>query len=85
LAAKRAYYRNFRQLAPLPLRVMLSGMDTHKTALERAFEIARSGGCISVADLIRRLKDEGYERHQIEGPHLKKQLTRLINEAKSAP
>jgi hypothetical protein len=59
---------------------MLSGMDTHKTALERAFEIARSGGCISVADLIRRLKDEGYERHQIEGPHLKKQLTRLINE-----
>ena len=31
-------------------------MDTHKTALERAFDIARSGGCISVADLIKRLK-----------------------------
>jgi hypothetical protein len=53
-------------------------MDTHKTALERAFDIARSGGCISVADLIKRLKYEGYESHQIEGAHLRKQLVRLI-------
>ena len=59
-------------------------MDTHKTALERAFDIARSGRCISVADLIRRLQDEGYEIPQIEGPHLKKQLARMIEEAKSA-
>jgi hypothetical protein len=63
---------------------MLSGMDTHnKTSLERAFDIARSGECIGVVDLIRRLKDEGYESRQIEGPHLKKQLARLIKEAKS--
>jgi hypothetical protein len=69
-------------------------MDTHKTALERAFDIARSGGCISVADLIKRLKYEGYKSHQIEGAHLRKQLARLItgqravitgSKAKSAP
>jgi hypothetical protein len=63
---------------------MLCGMDTHKTTLERAFDIAGSGNCIGVDDLIRRLKDEGYEIHQIEGRHLRKQLARLIGEAKSA-
>jgi hypothetical protein len=62
---------------------MFCGMDTHKTALERAFDIASSGGSNSVADLIKRLKHEGYESHQIEGAHLRKQLARLINEAKS--
>jgi hypothetical protein len=60
---------------------MLCGMDT-QTTLERAFDIAGSGGCISVTELIRRLKDEGYEIHQLEGPHLRRQLTRLMNEKK---
>jgi hypothetical protein len=59
-------------------------MNTDKTALERAFDIARSGRCMGVDDLIRRLKHEGYESRQIEGPHLRKQLVRLIEEAKSA-
>ena len=59
-------------------------MNTHKTALERAFDITRSGRCMGVDDLIRRLKHEGYESRQIEGPHLRKQLVRLIEEAKSA-
>ena len=63
---------------------MLCGMDTHKTTLERAFDIARSGGCVGVADLVKRLKLEGYNSRQIEGPHLKKQLAHLISEAKSA-
>jgi hypothetical protein len=39
---------------------------------------------MGVDDLIRRLKHEGYESRQIEGPHLRKQLVRLIEEAKSA-
>jgi hypothetical protein len=60
-------------------------MNTHKTALERAFDIARSGRCMGVDDLIRRLKHEGYESRQIEGPHLRKQqLVRLIEVAKRA-
>jgi hypothetical protein len=33
--------------------------NTNKTALERAFDLARSGGCISVAALIKRLDREG--------------------------
>jgi hypothetical protein len=63
---------------------MLSGMDTQKTSLERAFDLARSGKCIGLADLIRHLRSEGYVARQIEGPHLKKQLAGLIKEAKSA-
>jgi hypothetical protein len=63
---------------------MLSSMDMHKTALERAFDIARSGGCLGIPDLIKRLDQEGYQSHQIDGPHLKKQLASLIEEAKSA-
>jgi hypothetical protein len=59
-------------------------MDTQKTSLERAFDLARSGQCIRVADIIKRLRDEGYMALQIEGPHLKKQLAGLIKEAKRA-
>jgi hypothetical protein len=63
---------------------MLTGMDMHKTALERAFDIARSGRCIGIPDLIKCLDHEGYQTHQIEGTYLKKQLLCLIEEAKSA-
>ena len=61
---------------------MLYFMNTNKTALERAFDLARSGGCVSVGALIKRLDREGYWGGQIEGPQLKKQLTQLIEEAK---
>jgi hypothetical protein len=63
---------------------MRNAMDTNKTTLERAFDLARSGECIGVSDLIRRLNHEGYGGYQIEGPQLKKQLIRLIEEAKNA-
>jgi hypothetical protein len=58
-------------------------MVMQKTVLERAFDIARSGRCINVGDLIKRLHQEGYDTSQIEGNQLKKQLLRLITEAKS--
>jgi hypothetical protein len=59
-------------------------MDTRKTALERAFELARSGECINLPALIKRLDNEGYSGNQIEGPQLKKQLAGLIERATNA-
>lgn len=42
-------------------------MDPNVTALERAFALARSGKCVSVGDLKKRLHAEGYSSTQIEG------------------
>lgn len=58
-------------------------MDSKKTPLQRAFEMARSGACVGLADLIRDLNREGYDCRQIEGPSLKKQLSTLIKERKA--
>lgn len=54
-------------------------MEVRKTALERAFELARSGKCFSVDDIIKRLKTEGHNVDQVEGPALKKQLLHIID------
>ena len=56
-------------------------MDNRKTALERAFELARSGRCLSVSDIAHKLHAEKYDLSQLEGPVLKKQLAELIEEA----
>lgn len=53
-------------------------MDDRKTALERAFELARSGRCLSVRDIAHKLHAEKYGISQLEGPILKKQLLALI-------
>lgn len=52
-------------------------MDPNVTALERAFELARSGACASVPDIRAKLAEEGYARNQIDGPRLIKQLREL--------
>ena len=57
---------------------MHQSMDINKTALERAFDLARSGTCLNLEDIIRKRKSEGYANGQIEGPSLKKQLLVLI-------
>jgi hypothetical protein len=59
-------------------------MFANKTAVERAFDLARSGECRCISDLTQRLDREGYYSNQIYGPLLKKQLTSLIDEAKNA-
>ena len=56
-------------------------MDVRTTALERAFQLAKSGACISVAALKKQLKAEGYSTNQITGPTLNKQLVALIPSA----
>lgn len=56
-------------------------MEFRATALERAFELARSGKCLSVRDITFKLHAEKYNISHLEGPALKKQLQGLIEEA----
>ena len=53
-------------------------MDPDKTALERAFEIARSRDVKSIVEITALLKREGYDQYQIEGRSLRRQLRDLI-------
>ncbi len=60
-------------------------MTTDKTALERAFEIARTGAYISIGDIRRQLSREGFDVRQLEGRTLTRQLmdaSRAAREAK---
>ena len=61
-----------------------------QTALERAFELARSGRCKGMDDIRSALAAEGYAQAQITGYSLSKQLRALMKaasppEAHSAP
>ncbi len=47
------------------------------TALERAYQLARSGACASVAEIKARLKTEGLDDNQVFGPTLLAELRRL--------
>lgn len=62
-------------------------MLPHVSALERAFQLARSGryGCIS--EIKRRLTEEGYGADQVTGPILRQQLSNMMQIARggSAP
>lgn len=59
-------------------------MDKDKTALERAFELARTGKFRSVTDLRNAINREGYAGSQIAGPALARQLSEIMKAA-SAP
>ncbi len=60
---------------------MLGGMDQRMTALERAFQLARSGQVSTLTDIVGSLRRDGYNISQIEGPALKRQLRDLIRAA----
>jgi phosphoribosylformimino-5-aminoimidazole carboxamide ribonucleotide (ProFAR) isomerase len=53
-------------------------MDTHPTTLERAFQLARSGGCKTIEELKRALRTEGHSTTHIIGRSLTKQLRELM-------
>jgi hypothetical protein len=59
-------------------------MDQNKTALERAFELARSGRFQTVTELKKVVSREGYQASQLEGSQLSRQLTALIRESNPA-
>jgi hypothetical protein len=60
-------------------------MDRRPTALERAFELARSGKCADVAQVRLQLKAEGYARDQLTGPVLLRQIRDLCVAATAVP
>lgn len=49
-------------------------MTYPSTALERAFEMANSGQCHGISDIVKGLKAEGHGAQQIEGESLRRQL-----------
>lgn len=51
------------------------------TALERAFQLARSGRCRSADEIARALKREGYDAKRMIGPFLMRQLRAAMHEA----
>ncbi len=57
-------------------------MDTRPTSLERAYELARSGACFTVADIKTRLRAEGLSEDQIFGPRLLAELRALCAAAR---
>jgi len=61
------------------------GMDPNKSALERAFELARSGRYPTVELIRRAISAEGYFQSQIEGRELTRQLKALITASAGAP
>jgi hypothetical protein len=52
------------------------------TALERAFQLARSGQVSGLSEIAKALRSEGYSTGQIEGPILRRQLADLIKTAR---
>ena len=52
------------------------------TALERAFQLARSGQVAGLTEIITSLNREGYSANQVEGRLLKRQLADLIKAAR---
>jgi hypothetical protein len=59
-------------------------MDANKTAIERAFELAKSGRLASIDELRRALKSEGYFTHHLTGPSLLGQLRKLIQDSRES-
>lgn len=53
-------------------------MNTNKTALERAFELAKSGKYANVSDIKTALLAERYSTEKVTGASLSKQLRDLI-------
>ena len=53
-------------------------MDSGISAIERAFQLARSGRVKDIDEVRRVLRDEGYDARQLQGPSLLKQLRDAI-------
>jgi hypothetical protein len=60
-------------------------MDPNLSALERAFQLARSGRVAQVGHIKQQLRREGYNERAVEGPSLSSQLRNIIKIARSEP
>lgn len=59
-------------------------MIPYVSTLERAFELAKTGACISVVEIKKRLSAEGYSTAPITGKTLSKQLVALISQSQQS-
>ena len=60
-------------------------MPGRKTARERALELAASGKCQTVSDVMFWLRVEGYPQSQIEHPSVRSNLIAHIYKARTKP
>jgi hypothetical protein len=56
--------------------------DPYKTALERAYELARSGTCRNIIQLRQSLARDGYKADQVQGPMLIRHLSTLMAQSR---
>ena len=66
---------------PKPEAPIFRGMDPNKTALERAFELAKSGRYATAGEIARVVSGEGYSAAQLDGPALRRQRGAIIRHA----
>ena len=59
-------------------------MATTPNLLERAFELARSGGCTNIDDIVRKLKSENYDQvdAHMAGSQIRRQLRQEFQDAR---
>lgn len=57
-------------------------MESGKSSLERAFELAACGRMATVAQIRAQLKGEGYAPQQVAGRTLVRQLASIISQAR---
>jgi len=57
---------------------------TTATLMERAFELARSGGCTNIDDVVRKLKSENYDQvdAHMAGSQIRRQLRQEFLDAR---
>jgi len=65
-----------------PMSAGLPMENSGITAVERAFELARSGQYGSLSDIRRQLRIEGHSQEQIQGVSLLSQIRGLIKRAR---
>jgi hypothetical protein len=60
-------------------------MSPAPSIIERAFQLARSGGCAKIDDIIRRLKKERFDFVDAHlSTSLRRDLRKIISEARAA-
>ena len=59
-------------------------MNDRLTTVERAYEIARTGECLSLDELVRQLKSEQYEAvdAHTSGPTIRRDLRQISQQAR---
>jgi hypothetical protein len=74
-------FRSFGGSGAFAVLLRFSEMKPNVNAIERAFELARSGRCVTLKQIQDCLRAEGYTHDLIVGRYLSAQLRQLMREA----